>query len=540
MKYEKLDESVRKTYAANSKAQSKRSLYDSYIRAFRWASDRIDPENGGIIVFITNSGWLDGNSADGFRKCLQEEFSSIYVLNLKGAAFGGVDEGESVFGIKTGVAITILVKNPHVGKKKADIFYADIGDKLKKKEKFARINYWKSITNVPSKMILPNEHGDWLTRRSKSFEKFVPIEPAERLNHDSESFFLLHSLGLDTHKDSLCYNSSEHELIKNIIEYDSAKISRARANKKDLALGKKYFFDKDSVVQSMYRPFFKQICYFNRQLNKRVSQLPKIFPTKDFKNPVICFAGKGSKKSSFPIITNCIPCLNILCNTQCYPLYYQTESPEQSIFSKIFGGKEYDRHDAITDFIFREYQKLDSNITKEDIFFSVYGFLHSQEYLKKYEADLKRSLPRLPLLSKENFRIFSKAGRDLAELHLNYETIGAPSGVIVEGEECGHFEVQKMKFLSKNDKSAIVYNNYVTVKNIPEEAYEYVLNGRSAIEWVMKQYQITVDKARGIKNDPNLWGQEHDNPRYILDVLLGVINVSIKTMEIVKKLPRNF
>lgn len=219
--------------------------------------------------------------------------------------------------------------------------------------------------------------------------------------------------------------------------------------------------------------------------------------------------------------------------TQCVPLYYQTEYLSEGLFLSEKSEKQY----AITDFIFRKYQKPDSNITKEDIFYSVYGFLHSQEYLKKYATDLKRSLQWLPLLSKENFWIFSKAGRDLADLHPNYETIGAPECVIVEGAESGHFEVQKMKFLSKNDKSTIVYNNYITVKNIPEEAYEYVLNGRSAIEWVMNQYQITINKKSGIKNDPNLWGQEHGNPRYILDVLLGVINVSIKTMEIVRRLP---
>ncbi len=561
MKYEKLDESIRKTYAEKSAANLKKGLYDSYIRAFRWASDRIDSENGGMVAFITNSGWLDGNSADGFRKCLQEEFSSIYILNLKGDAYKGKKEGGNVFDIKTPVAITILVKNPHVEKKIADIFYADIGDNLKKQEKFERMNSWKSIANIQHVQIIPNEYGDWIDQRSeasKDFQKFIPIEAIEKLNHNSESFFLLHSMGLNTARDSWCYNSSENELIKNInttidfynetleksksttsedlekfIEDNSSKFSWDRSNKKDLSLGKKYLFNTGSINQSMYRPFFKQICYFDRQLNNCVYQLPKIFPTKDFQNLVICFVGKGSNKSSFPIITSCIPCLDILCKTQCCPLYYKTEYLSEGLFLSEKSEKQY----AITDFILREYKKLDQSITKEDIFYSVYGFLHSQEYLKKYAADLKRSLPRLPLLSKENFWIFSKAGRDLADLHLNYETIGAPECVIVEGAESGHFEVEKMKFLSKNDKSSIVYNNYITVKNIPEEAYEYVLNGRSAIEWVMRNYQIKIDKASGIKNDPNLWGQEHGNPRYILDVLLGVINISIKTMEIVRRLP---
>ena len=565
MKYVKLDESIRKTYVERSSSGNKNVLYDSYIRAFRWASDRIDPKNGGVIAFITNSGWLDGNATDGFRKCLQEEFSSIYVLNLKGAAFNGENEGESVFGIKTGVAITILVKNPHAEKKIADIFYADIGNNLKRQEKFERMNSWKSIANTQHVQIVPNEYGDWINQRSeesKDFQKFIPIESAKKLNHNSESFFLLHSLGLETKRDSWCYNFSEKELIKNInttidfynetleksksatsksdiakfIVPDSTKISWADNTKKNLIRKIKYEFNKDFVVQGMYRPFFKQNCYFNRLLNERVYQIPKIFPTQDFKNLVICFVGKGEKLTSFPLITNLVPDLHIISTTQCVPLYYQTEYLSEGLILSGMPEKQY----AVTDFILRKYQKLDKSITKEDIFFSVYGFLHSQEYLKKYAADLKKSLPRLPLLSKENFWIFSKAGRQLAELHLNYETISAPSGVIVEGEEFGHFEVQKIKFLSKNDKSAIAFNNYITVKNIPEEAYEYVLNGRSAIEWVMRNYQIKTDKDSGIKNDPNLWGQEHGNPRYILDVLLGVINISIKTMEIVKKLPRDF
>lgn len=425
MKYERLDGRIEETYAARSDVVNKKSLYDSYIRAFRWASDRVDPENGGIIAFIMNSGWVDGNAAAGFRKCLEEEFSSVYVLDLKGALLKGKEEGGNVFDIKTGVAITILVKN-HTNQ--VNILYKNIGDSLSREEKFERLRSWRSIQSTDSISITSNEYGDWVNQRTGDFQNLIPIEPLEKLKKGNKSFLELHSSGLKTNRDVWCYNFSIEELTSNIkatidfyngtlkkleesgtdkknikdnqdllklIEYNSKKISWTRGFLNNLRRKRQYRFNSTSVTVGVYRPFFKQQCYFNKQINENTYRLLKIFPQQRSINLVVCINGVGSTSSSFPVITDVIPNLHIISSTQCFSLYYYTSDGDDN--------SHYTRHDAITDYILNKYQNIDAAITKEDIFYSVYGFLHSQEYLKKYEADLKKSPPRLPLLSKDNF-----------------------------------------------------------------------------------------------------------------------------------------
>ena len=263
------------------------------------------------------------------------------------------------------------------------------------------------------------------------------------------------------------------------------------------------------------------------------------------KNVVITISGIGSSKDFCTIISRVIPDVQCIANDQCFPLYWYEEkqsSTEQDIFAMSTEPqeKEYIRHDGITDYILHEArEKYRTNaITKEDIFYYVYGFLHSEEYRKQFAADLKKMLPRLPLVENAvDFQAFSEAGRKLADLHLNYEKRSKPEQVIVE-RNADDYIVEKMKFKSKQDKSVIIYNNHITIKNIPLEAYDYVVNGRSAIEWIMERYQVKIDKASQIKNDPNDWAKEHNDPTYILDLLLSVITVSLDTMKIVKGLPK--
>lgn len=257
-------------------------------------------------------------------------------------------------------------------------------------------------------------------------------------------------------------------------------------------------------------------------------------------NTLICYP---YNKSGCPIITRYIPDFHLNGDSQCFPLYYYKEKSAYTptlIDSLNTSDSKYERKDAITDFIFEQCRELyGPKTTKEDIFYYVYGLLHSPDYRKTFAADLKKMLPRLPLLEKpDDFRAFSKAGRQLAALHLSYEEQPACAEVTVEGEEQGSFHVEKMRFPDKNDKSVIAYNSAITLKNIPLEAYDYVINGRSAIEWIMERYQVRQDKASGIFNDPNDWAKEQGKPRYILDLLLSVITVSLETMKIVKGLPR--
>ena len=267
--------------------------------------------------------------------------------------------------------------------------------------------------------------------------------------------------------------------------------------------------------------------------------MPKLFPTKNTKNLIICVTGVGSLNKFSTYLTNTLPDIQMQSNGQCFPLYYYEKRSAYHPTLFDTGNEEYTRKDGITNFILeRCRESYGPKVTKEDIFYYVYGLLHSPDYRKAFAADLKKMLPRIPLVEKPaDFWAFSKAGRTLADLHLNYETQPACGEVVVEGAEQDNFHVEKMRFPDKKDKSVIEFNPWIKLTNIPLEAYDYVVNGRSAIEWIMERYQIKTDKASGITNDPNDWAQEQGKPRYILDLLLSVITVSLRTKNIVKSLP---
>ena len=256
---------------------------------------------------------------------------------------------------------------------------------------------------------------------------------------------------------------------------------------------------------------------------------------------MITLTGKGSSKDFSALITDSLPDLQVQFNGQCFPLYYYKENttPLGSLFDDP-NENQFTRKDGVSDFIFNRAQKqYGRNVTKEDIFYYVYGFLHSQEYRIAFANDLKKMLPRLPLVDDvRDFWKFSKAGRQLAELHIEYESVPPYPEVKVTGDDSGYFKVQKMRFPKKGQKDTIIFNSKIIISNIPDKAYEYVVNGKSAIEWIMERYQVTVDKKSQIKNDPNDWATEVGNPRYILDLLLSVINVSVQTVDLVNQLPR--
>lgn len=591
--YSKLDAKIANTYAKESTAGLNKSLYDPYIKAFRWSTDRLDPQNGGVICFVSNGGWLDGNSTDGFRKCLEKEFSSIYVFNLRGnqRTSGELSrkEGGKIFGSgsRTPIAITLLVKNPDDKKEKASIHYYDIGDYLNREEKLRIVKNYATISNneMNWKKLSPNEHGDWISQRNDVFDTFIPIEPEKKFDSKTKSIFTTFSLGLGTNRDAWCYNSSEKNLSSNILvsiqfynkqriefhkrnnlklnlddflSFDSTKLNWTDSVKRDLEKNIEYKYNEKSIVNSIYRPYFKQRLYFSRELNHRVYQQTKLFPSPELNNSVIFTTGSGGNKGFSCIFSNSIVDLNSLeAGAQCFPLCYYEERPMED--KGLFDGDEaakYVRRDGVSDFILdRAKKQYGKNVAKEDIFYYVYGFLHCPEYRKTFANDLKKMLPRLPLVEGvREFWAFSKAGRKLADLHINYETVPAAPGVVVLYDnvpkeainkalrtkelKAVDYRVEKMRFPSKEDKSKILYNSQITIDNIPAKAYEYVVNGKSAIEWIMERYQVTVHKESGIKNDPNDWADEVGNPKYILDLLLSIINVSMQTVDIVEGLPK--
>lgn len=574
--YLKLDQRIADTYAARSSAGLNKSLYDAYIKAFRWSSDRLGPD-GGIICYVTNGAWLDGNSTDGFRLAIEEEFDKIYVFNLRGnqRTSGELSrrEGGKIFGSgsRTPIAITLLVKKPGGQKKKAEIFYHDIGDYFSREEKLQIVRKFTSFKKMSLKPIRPNEHGDWTNKRNDAFETYIPLAPEKKYDKTTQSVFITSSLGLGTNRDAWCYNSSKEQLknnilnsilfynqhrttfhenistdvgrisVKDFIKYDSTKINWTDSVIRDLEKNTEYIFNSESMTVGFYRPFYKQNLYFSKELNHRTYQQQNLFPLRSIKNIVISLCGTGVNKDFTLLITKYIPDLQLIANGQCFPLYFYEENNvyQKSLFDD-FGDEPYIRRDAISDFILdRARKQYGKNVGKEDIFYYVYGFLHSPEYRETFANDLKKMLPRLPLIDDvRHFWAFSKAGRKLAELHLNYEEVEAHPDVLVSGDDGAFYTVEKMRFPSKDRKDTILYNSRISVSNIPEKAYQYIVNGKSAIEWIMERYQVTTHKDSGITNDPNDWAAEHDQPRYILDLLLSVIHVSTQTVDIVDGLPK--
>lgn len=593
--YEHLDERIRSTYAAESTAKLKKNLYDSYIRAIRWASDRINGK--GVIGFVTNGSFIDANNMDGLRGCLEDEFTALYIFNCRGNARTQGEQRKkergNVFGggTRTPVAITVLVRNPDQ-QPPATIHYHDIGDDLSREEKLQRIRKFASVHSLAKhtnwKRIRPNDDHDWVNQRDPAFEAFIPL--GDKDNESGTRFFHNYSQGLLTSRDAWCYNASRSSVVQNMgrmidafnedqpvvleavagvprkerdevvgntVNSDPKRISWSRALKKDLATGKKVAYRESAVVTGMYRPYYKQWVYFDRVLNEFIYQLPAIFGDGRLPNIGIFVTGGGASKDFSAVVTDSVPNYHLHDTGQCFPLYLYEPADDSDELD--FGEDEivdgYRRRDAITDAIHKVFRDAyDKKVSKEDIFYYVYGILHSPEYRERFAADLKKMLPRIPLTKEaDDFWLFSKAGRDLAELHLNYETIDPWEVLIYDSaplsmpvEEKYRIE-KKMTFArptaeqkaagEKWDKSRIIYNSHLTISGIPLEAYDYVVNGKPALEWIIERYQRTVDPRSGIVNDPNDWCREHNQPRYILDLIARIVRVSIETMKIVNALP---
>ena len=578
LSYSHLDKRIADTYADSVSTTNKNSLYDSYIKAFRWASDRISQcKDGGIVAFISNGAWIDGSAQEGVRRCFEKEFSSVYVFNLRGNARTSGElrrkEGGGVFsdGSRTPISITILVNNP-AKKGKAEIHYHDIGDYLTREQKLKIIRDFKSVSSrkMDWETIVPNKKGDWINQRGDEFDTLIPLAPEKKYSQDNRSVFVTCSNGAKTQRDAWTYNSSirqvESAATESIDLYNATrveiaekkrtepdfgthKISWTRAVLDDLKRGTVYDYNAGEIRTALYRPFFKQAMFWYKPLVEMRYQVPHLFPCREAENLVICVSGVGVTKNFSCIISDIIPDLELIGKSQCFPLYWYNEKTEQS--GSLFDDPQdnFTRMDGISDWILREARSRYGNtksLTKEHIFYYVYGFLHSGQYRAKFEAELKKSLPRISFPDKvEDFLKFYNAGKQLADLHLHYESVLACQDVHIEGDSpegdpYDFYYVQKMRFPAKGQKDTIIYNARIRITGIPEEAYGYILNGKSAIEWIMERYQVTVDDGKGgsmVKNDPNDWSREHGQPRYILDLLLSVIAVSVKTVEIIKSLP---
>lgn len=599
-KYEGLDRKIRDTYAALSTATNKNALYDSYIRAIRWASDRVG--ESGIVGYVTNAGFLEANTADGLRKCLVEEYSSVYVFHLRGnqRTQGELSrkEGGKIFGSgsRAPIAISLLVKNPEA-KQHGQIYFHDIGDYLTREQKLEKIADYASVQKISQtngwQSIVPDQHGDWLKQRDDSFNKHILLGDKT----SNSGIFNTYSMGIKTNRDVWVYgyslkklkgrilemidffnsesdryrthinsSSDQPDKVEDFIDLDPKKISWSRALRSDIGRGKKYEFSEKKLTLGEYRPFTRANLYFDRNVVNDVALVPSYFPGQNFENRTICITGRGANKAFSVLVVKNVPDLEVIAKSQCFPLYVYTISEDGSQNSsnasdlfdinKDASENGYTRTDGITDQSLQYFQSIyaGETISKEDIFYFVYGLLHSPEYRERYADNLSRELPRIPCnKTTEDFWCFSAAGRELAELHINYESVEPYDANLDTGKrksgdlEASDYIVTKMKHpkiknhegRSVNDLSTVIYNHSITVRDIPLEAYNYVVNGKPAIEWVIERQSVKTDKASGIVSDANDWASETmDNPKYPLELLLRVITVSLETNRIVAGLPK--
>jgi predicted helicase len=598
--YPQLDARIAETYAAKSGAATAKALYDSYVRAVRWASDRIG--TSGIIGFVTNANFIEAATSDGLRKCLAEEFSSLYVFHLRGnqrtQGERSKREGGKIFGSgsRAPVAISLLVKNPSA-KERGRIHFRDVGDYLTREEKLTSVAEFGGVAGITESKgwtrIVPDAHGDWLKQRDHGFDQYLPLGSKDKQD-SAPRLFANFSLGIGTNRDAWAYGASKkgvsanisrmvdfynsevarfdranpgldkkarEAILANFIDTDPAKISWTVSLKNGLAKGSRLAFDASRIVPSLYRPFAKQWLYYDRSLNERVFQMPRIFPADGRENLAIMVKQRWYGAGQIALLVDVVPELQIDGGAQCFPLFlYSTDVADDAEASDtqttLFVGSKKStstsaRQDGITDEGLAHFQGVypKEHITKEDVFYYVYGVLHSTDYRERYADNLGKELPRIPRVKKAvDFWAFSRAGRDLGQLHVGYERapeyparIEAPAKT-----SAAQYRVEQMRFGkatrteggTDKDRTTIRYNDFITVRDIPIEAYDYVVNGKPAIEWVMERQNVATDKASGIVKDANAWAIETvGDPRYPLSLLLRVITVSLETQRIVKGLP---
>lgn len=541
--YPKLDKRLADTYVAKSNAGLTKGLYDSYVKAFRWASDRL--KDNGVIGFVTNGNYLNTNSADGLRAGLYEEFNHLYIFNLRGdqRTLGEQSrrEGGKIFGSgsRTPVAISILVKD---GSDSHEIHYHDIGDYLSQKDKLNIISDFGDISAIDWQEITPDANNDWLNQRDPNYQQYVSLVDEDL------AVFNQSAVGIATNRDTWISGFSKQDILNNskqlIANYNfeldrlitiSPKERKSLLNRNEdfvkwsakledsIKRSKRFIFKEDYLQLSMYRPFAKKWLYYSDEIVERPGKYYKKFGQN---NLVITTTGRGTSRDFSVIVTNLIPDIQLQMNGQGF-MRFDNEVDETQLFQS-----NDNMNQAFAD-------KLGFSL--DDTFAYVYGLLNSREYQEKYANDLKKDLARIPIVKQKDKYV--EVGKALMDLHLNYEEVTVYKGVDIQLSEQTSYKVTKMKFAKKrdengksvNDRSTIIYNSDITISNIPEKAYQYVVNGRSAIEWIMDQYQVKTDKKSGITDDPNDYSNDE---KYIFNLLLRIINVSIQTVDLINSLPK--
>ena len=536
--YPKLEASIQSTYVKRSSSNLSKGLYDSYIKAFRWATDRLG--NKGIVGFVTNGSYVDSGTTDGLRASLYEEFNQLYIFNLRGnqRTLGEQSrkEGGKIFGSgsRAPIAISILIKD---GSDKHELHYHDVGDYLSRKQKLKILDHAELINGVEWQKIQPDKNNDWINQRDPNYQKYADI---------GNDVFYSSAVGVSTNRDAWVNGFSKEAVLKNskylIDNYnealeqtpnyekgpnlmDDTKIKWSSGLKKQFQLGHKLQFNSKDLVETLYRPFTKKYLMYDRNIVERPGQYYKKWGKN---NLVIVTTGRGASRDFSVLVSNLIPDIQLLMNGQGFMRYDNSDSSDS-----LFQADHNNMNQAFAD-------KL--GLSLDDTFAYVYGLLNSPEYQQKYANDLKKDLARIPIVA--NKEKYVEVGKKLMDLHINYEEVPVYQDVKIIVSDDPSYVVKKMKFGKKldpetnrkvNDRYKIIFNSDITVENIPEKAYKYIVNGRSAIEWIMDQYQVKTDKKSGITDDPNDFS---DDPKYIFNLLLRIINVSVQTVDLVNSLPK--
>ena len=551
--YRQLRDRIAKTYSAASNATLKRNAYDVYLQAIRMASDRIaESEQGGIIAFVLNGGFIDSKSADGFRKTIVKEFHSIYCYNLRGDQRTSGEksrrEGGKLFGSgsRANVAILLLVKKPGQSPG-ASIRYRDIGDYLTREQKLAILD-GSRLADTDWEVITPNEQGDWINQRDPGFQLLTPLAG------EKGSIFNLSSTGINTGRDAWSYGFSKTKVADNtkrMMEWynnqipsknpdrDPTKFSWSDNTLKMAVKGTRLNHDQSRLAVSEYKPFTKQFMYFDRSVVERVSQHEKIFPKPELHNLGIALNSKDKNNLLSCLMLDTIPNLHTIGDTRFLPRW---------VYEKSLLGDGYGKVSNINEAALEKFKSLlgSEEITEDDVFYYVYAVLHHKSYRTRYATNLSKETARIPLpASLETFNEFVSGGMELSDIHLNYETaerynlieeVNGTASLLDRYRVTG----RKMSHPGKRgeeDESALEYNDYITLRGIPDKAHRYVVGQYSALRWLRERYVITTDKDSGITNDPNDWADEHENPRYIMDLIKRIVTVSVKTVDIVDNFP---
>ena len=569
--YPELERRIAETYAARSSATNKNSLYDTYKMAIRWASDRIG--NEGVVAFVTNGSWIDGHVDSGVRACLAEEFTSVCVLNLRGNARTSGElrrrEGDNAFGqgSRAPVAITFLVRKQDADQDDCQIYYHDIGDYLKREEKLKILEDSKSISGIEDWVdIAPDRHHDWIAQRSEGFSNFYALGSKDTRSGKSEdAIFDLYSRGYESCRDAYIYNYSYQDcadngrkMVKNyqgalrdlqqtanvfqdvdgILKHHSSDLRWDTNLRNRLLRSRPITFDEQHVRRVSYRPFVPINCYMDQNLAGRKGHFDEFFPESSSENLAICVSGVGSTKPFSALIVNSMPDLELVSKSQYFPRYrYRKADTRQG--ELVDDASNVERRDNITYTAHWNFAMcyIDHSVTKDDIFYYVYGLLHARSYRERFAVDLTKEIPRIPM--DPEFVAFSKAGRALADLHLGFESCNefplesVTSQPLIAHQERFRLSNRAMRFLD-DSKTELRINDHLTLRGIPASAHRYQVNGRTPLEWFIDRYKIVQDKHSGIVNDPNDW---FERPEDLVAAIRRIVWVSVETTKIVESLP---